>query len=187
MILQKVKKSMKSTIIILVHSILLIISHNLLGQVDSIENMNHRVIETVEKFGPSISPTYETAVCTELVIGVLDHLVELDSVDRSRIRIIIDEDVYKLKDENSPKPKGVYYALTSNGKGIPIDDIRDVLPGDFVQFWYPYSWGHCGILHSIDLENKTMKLYSSFPSTSGYGIQEFEIPDYCYFVRLKNK
>lgn len=147
--------------------------------------MNQKVINATEKFGPLISPTYETAVCTELVIGVLEKLIELDSTDKSRIRIIITEDVYELMEKNSPLPKGVYYALTANNKGIPIDTITEVLPGDFVQFWYPHSWGHCGILHSISLENKTMKLYSSFPSTSGYGIQEFEIPDYCYFVRLK--
>jgi hypothetical protein len=87
--------------------------------------------------------------------------------------------------KGSPVPKGVYYALSESGKGIPIDDICEVIPGDFVQFWYPDSWGHCGIVHSLDYENKTMKLYSSFPSTSGYGIQDFEIPEYCYFVRLK--
>lgn len=163
---------------------LFFISNNLKSQVDSCLGMNQKVIETVEEFGPTISPTYEAAVCTELVIGILDHLIELDSTDKSKIRIIIAEDVYTLIESGSPLPKGVYHALTYSGKGIPIDDLKKVLPGDFVQFWYPHSWGHCGILHSIDLENKTMKLYSSFPSTSGYGIQEFEIPDYCYFVRL---
>lgn len=57
--------------------------------------------------------------------------------------------------------------------------------GEFVKFWYYRSWGHCGIVHSIDLENKVMNLYSSFPSTDGYGVQSFDMPDYCYFVRLK--
>lgn len=162
-------------------------SLNGLSQIDSCKTMNQKVIETVEKYGPKISPTYNTAVCTELVIGILKHLIDLNSVDKSRIRIIIKEDVYQLMSDGSPKPKGVYYALCENGKGIPIDDICDVIPGDFVQFWYPDSWGHCGIVHSLDLENNIMKLYSSFPSTSGYGIQEFEIPEYCYFVRLKDK
>lgn len=175
---------MKLTKITSLTIIVLFLSNKLKSQVDSFTYVNQKVIETVEKFGPIISPTYETAVCTELVIEILDHLVELDSIDRSKIRIIIVEDVYALIENGSPLPKGVYHALTSNGKGIPIDDFKDVLPGDFVQFWYPHSWGHCGILHSIDLEKKMMKLYSSFPSTSGYGIQEFEIPDYCYFVRL---
>lgn len=175
---------MKLTKITSLTIIVLFLSNKLKSQVDSFTYVNQKVIETVEKFGPLISPTYETAVCTEMVIGILEHLVELDSIDKSRIRIIIVDDVYELMKNESPLPKGVYHALISANKGIPIDDFKQVLPGDFVQFWYPYSWGHCGILHSIDLEHKTMKLYSSFPSTLGYGIQEFEIPDYCYFVRL---
>ena len=58
-----------------------------------------------------------------------------------------------------------------------------VLPGDFVQFWTG-TWGHCGIVKEIHPETKTMLLYSSFPSTNGYGVQKFSIPEYCYFVRL---
>ena len=75
---------------------LFIISNNLKSQEDSSRVMNQKVIEIVEKYGPSISPTYETAVCTELVIGVLEHLIELDSTDKSRIRIIIVDDVCTL-------------------------------------------------------------------------------------------
>lgn len=62
--------------------------------------------------------------------------------------------------------------------------MDQVLPGDFVQFWTT-TWGHCGIVKEIDVKNKTMSLYSSFPSTNGYGIQRFPIPDHSYFVRLK--
>ena len=167
-------------------TIFLIISTCVFSQ-DSLDrkSMNQKVIEVVEKYGPSISPTYHQAVCTEMVIGVLEHLCDLTNDDKSNIRIIIYEDVYELMDNGSPLPKGVYYALTKNEMGIPIDDQKQVLPGDFVQFWYPNSWGHCGILHSIDTSTNIMKLYSSFPSTDGYGIQEFDIPSYCYFVRLK--
>jgi hypothetical protein len=172
--------------IIILFILLYFFPTTLYAQVSSISR-NQEVINTMEKYGPSISPTYDTAVCTELVIGVLEHLCELDSMDKNNIRIIVTEDVYMLIENGSPQPKGVYYALTISNKGIPIDDHKDALPGDFVQFWYPNSWGHCGVLHSIDLENKTMKLYSSFPSTEGYGIQEFDIPDYCFFVRLKDR
>jgi uncharacterized protein YijF (DUF1287 family) len=73
--------------------------------------------------------------------------------------------------KGSPEPQGVYYTLTTNGKGIPIDNIADVKPGDFVQFWYPKSWGHCGIVKEIKAEEGLMLLYSSFPSTDGYGIE----------------
>ena len=164
----------------------LFFTFSLFSQNDSISR-NQEVINTMEKYGPSISPTYDTAVCTELVIGILEHLCLLDSMDKNNIRIIVTEDVYQLIENGAPQPKGVYYALTKSNKGIAIDDHKDALPGDFVQFWYPNSWGHCGVLHSIDLVNKTMKLYSSFPSTEGYGIQEFDIPDYCFFVRLKER
>lgn len=157
------------------------------------ENRNHlpkrnqQIIDTILRYGPSISPTYEEAVCTEFVLGILDHFVELTHQDTINVRIDLEEgqNVYELMAEGSALPTGVYYALIHNGIGIPIDDIQDVQPGDFVQFWYYRSWGHCGIVHQIDYVNQVMWLYSSYPSTNGYGIQPFQIPDYCYFVRLK--
>jgi hypothetical protein len=146
---------------------------------------NAFVIETVEKYGPLISPTYQTAVCTKMVIGILEKLTDLVSIDKARINIEITENVYELMLKGSPESQGVYYALTTNGKGIPIDNLSDVKPGDFVQFWYPKSWGHCGIVKEIKAKEGLMLLYSSFPSTDGYGIEVFDIPCYCYFVRLK--
>jgi len=150
---------------------------------------NQQVIDTVLKYGKTISPTYESAVCTELVIGVLEHFFKLTKEDKTNIRIDQPrkslDDVYTAMKAGAPEPKGVYYALLMNGRGEAIDDWANVLPGDFVQFWYPHSWGHCGIVSAIDLENKMMYLHSSFPSTDGYGIQPFKIPDYCFFVRLK--
>jgi hypothetical protein len=150
----------------------------------SIPQKNKDIINRVIQFGPTISSTYEKAVCTELVIQILEKFSPLNKTDKSRIRIITNENVYTLLKQNSPIPKGVYYALTSKGIGQPIDLLSDVLPGDFVQFWTG-TWGHCGIVKTIDLTTKTMELYSSFPSTSGYGVQTFNIPKYCYFVRLK--
>lgn len=150
--------------------------------------LNQRVIDTAVYYGRTISPTYQSAVCTEYVIGVLSHFIQLDSIDTVNIRIdqprTSIDDVYAQIESGAPEPKGVYHALTSKGLGIPIDDWKQVEKGDFVQFWYDHSWGHCGIVESIDLENKTMMLHSSYPSTDGYGIQEFELPSYAWFVRL---
>lgn len=145
---------------------------------------NKEIVEIVQKYGPEISPTYEKAVCTELVIQVLEKIQNLNDQDKSRIRIITKSDIQGLMQSQSPIPKGVYYALTEKGVGIPIDNRKDVLEGDFVQFWTS-TWGHCGIVKSIDVEKNQMVLYSSYPSTNGYGIQTFNIPDYTYFVRLK--
>lgn len=161
------------------------------AQVDSlIPQRNQQVIDTAVRYGRSISPTYHSAVCTEFVIGVLEHFMNLTERDITNIRINQPRkslsEVYDQINNGAPEPKGVYHALIANGKGEPIDDWSKVLPGDFVQFWYPQSWGHCGIVSSIDVANRTMLLHSSFPSTEGYGIQEFVIPDYCFFVRLKD-
>ena len=145
---------------------------------------NHQVIDTVIMYGAKISPTYHTAVCTELVIKVLEKFKRLSKTDKSRIRIITNKDIKELMSQDSSIPKGVYYALTSNGMGISVDSLKDVRAGDFVQFWTD-TWGHCGIVKSIDINSNTMDLYSSSPSTDGYGIQRFLIPDYCFFVRLK--
>lgn len=145
---------------------------------------NKEVLDFVRLKGREISPTYPSAVCTELVIGVLNHFVELNSEDKSRIRIITTDDVFQLIKDSSDVPKGVYYALITKGSGLPIAKLDEVKPGDFVQFWYE-SWGHCGIVESVDFLTNKMKLHSSFPSTNGYGIQEFDIPSFCFFVRLK--
>lgn len=150
----------------------------------SIPVKNQQVIDTVLKYGPAISSTYRKAVCTELVIKILEKFHTLSNQDKSRIRIITDKPIRDLIKEGSPVPKGIYYALTKNKMGKAIDSIKHVQPGDFVQFWTS-TWGHCGIVKQINLHNNTMDLYSSFPSTNGYGIQRFAINGYCYFVRLK--
>src|SRR3989338_713622 len=156
---------------------------------DSIPPRNKQIIDTVLLYGKAISPTYQEAVCTEFVIGVLKHFITLSKEDVVNININQPrksiEDVYAKMENGSPYPKGVVHALTSNGKGEAITNLADVKHGDFVQFWYYRSWGHCGIVEHIDLEHKVLYLYSSFPSTDGYGIQPFDMPEYCYFVRLK--
>jgi len=151
--------------------------------------LNCQVLDTAMIYGRAISPSYESSVCTEFVIGVLGHFMELTSEDTINIRIDQPrenlKEVYKQIENGSPYPTGVVHALVSKGKGEAILDRNAVLPGDFVQFWYPNSWGHCGIVSKIDVENKVLWLHSSYPSTEGYGVQPFHMPDYCHFVRLK--
>ncbi len=145
---------------------------------------NKQIIEIVKTYGPQIASTYEKAVCTELVIQIIEKIDTLTEVDKKRIRIITTENIQNLLKTKSNIPKGVYFALTEKGIGIPIDNQFEVLEGDFVQFWTE-TWGHCGIVKSINPEKKEMELYSSFPSTNGYGIQIFTIPENVFFVRLK--
>ncbi len=151
---------------------------------DTLPARNKQVIDTIVKYGPKISPTYKKAVCTELVIPIVEKFYKLNKTDKSRVRIITDQNIQSLLKKDSSIPKGVYYALTEKGVGQPINDINDVLPGDFVQFWTK-TWGHCGVVKSINATNNTMELYSSFPSTDGYGIQVFRIPEHSFFVRLR--
>lgn len=167
-------------------------SHAQKPEMDSqgvIPPLNCQVLDTAMIYGRSISPTYEGAVCTEFVIGVLGHFTALTSEDTVNIRIDQPresiKDIYLQMENGSPYPKGVVYALVSKGIGEEITDRNQVLPGDFVQFWYPNSWGHCGIVAQIDVENKVLWLHSSYPSTEGYGVQPFHMPAYCHFVRLK--
>lgn len=143
---------------------------------------NQQIIDTIKKYGPVISPTYKKAVCTELLIPVINKFHKLNKTDKNRIRIITTGDIQQMLKQNSSVPKGVYYALIEKGIGHHVD-LKNVLPGDFVQFWTE-TWGHCGVVKSIDTENMTMDLYSSFPSTDGYGIQRFKVPEYCFFVRM---
>lgn len=155
-----------------------------LSPFDSVSFKNQQVIDTVLKYGPIISSTYKKAVCTELIIQIIERFYKLNKIDKNRIRIITNKDIQTLLTSNSPIPKGVCYALVEKGIGVEVNKIQDVKPGDFVQFWTE-SWGHCGIIKGIDNQKGIMTMYSSFPSTNGYGIQHFKIPEYSFFVRLK--
>jgi hypothetical protein len=152
-------------------------------QAQSVYNKNEKIVNFVKTNGSKIAPTYKQAVCTELVIEVLQHFYALNSTDKRRIRIITSKNIYELLNQNSSIPKGVYFALIKKkiGKSIPKNQVKE---GDFVQFWND-AWGHCGIVKSINYDNNSMELYSSFPTTNGYGIQSFNIPKHCFFVRLK--
>ncbi len=57
--------------------------------------------------------------------------------------------------------------------GEKVASVTKAKKGDVIQFWYPNSWGHCGVIQSVDTLKQTMTLHSSFPSTDGYGIQTF--------------
>jgi len=147
---------------------------------------NKRVIEFIESKGPELAPKYQTAVCTEFLIKVIGIEDPLTNAEMNDIRIITKSKLDSLIEADSPIIKGVQTALLRNAKGIEIKN-RDVLPGDFVQFWNKYqgkAYGHCGIV--LDIEpDKTITIYSSHPLTDGYGKQKFLWPDKSYFVRLK--
>ena len=100
---------------------------------------NQQVLDTAVKYGRTIAPSYESPVCTEFVIGVLGHFMELTSEDTVNIRIDQPREnlkkVYRQIENGSPYPTGVVHALVSKGKGIEILERNAVLPGDFVQFW----------------------------------------------------
>ena len=149
-----------------------------------IPKKNKLIVDNVKKYGPEISSTYEKAVCTELLIKILEKTQVLNKTDKKRIRIITNQNIQELLKQDSNIPKGVYFALIEKGIGNPIDNKEEILEGDLVQFWTE-TWGHCGIVKSINLDKNEMELYSSFPSTNGYGIQKFNIPKYSFFVRLK--
>lgn len=86
--------------------------------------LNCKVLDTAIVYGRIISPTYESAVCTEFVIGVLGHFMELTAEDTINIRIDQPresiKEIYKQIESGSPYPTGVVHALVSKGKGIEI-------------------------------------------------------------------
>jgi hypothetical protein len=148
---------------------------------------NRKVVEFIQAEGQDLAPTYESVVCTEFVIKVIDKVKPLTKTEKNDIRIITDSQLDSLVEADSPIIKGVQTALLRSNKGIEIKESREVLPGDFVQFWKVFqgkAYGHCGIV--LDIEpDKTLTLYSSHPFTGGYGTQEYLWPEKIYFVRLK--
>ena len=148
---------------------------------------NQAIINYIEANGEKIAPTYYPTVCTEFVIDVIAHQVHLSKDDKRTIRIITDKNIDELVNADSSLIKGVQIALARSGKGSSINDVGEVKPGDFVQFWNMYygkAYGHCGVVMELE-PGESLTLYSSHPSTDGYGKQKFSWPDKVYFVRLK--
>ncbi len=154
-----------------------------------IPEKNKEILKFVENNGSKIAPTYETAVCTEFVIDVLENFTHLSNDEKRKIRIITDKDLDKLRTNKDSSIKGVQYSLISSGKGIQIDKISDVREGDFFQYWFTTSsgnsQGHCGIVKKIDTLSKELSIYSSHPATHGFGVMRVDLNDEFYFVRLK--
>jgi hypothetical protein len=157
------------------------------NKLEALPVTNREVVEFIQAEGQDLAPTYESVVCTEFVIKVIDQVKPLTKTEKNDIRIITDSQLDSLVEADSPIIKGVQTALLRNNKGIEIKESSEVLPGDFVQFWKVFqgrAYGHCGIV--LDIEpNKTLTLYSSHPFTGGYGTQEYLWPEKTYFVRLK--
>jgi hypothetical protein len=152
-----------------------------------IPNKNRQIIHFIETNGKGLAPSYDKSVCTEFVIKVIDNFGPLTNSEKNNIRIITQSKIGDLIKDNSPIIKGVQTALIQGNKGIEIDKLADVNPGDFVQFWNVYNgkeYGHCGIVMNIR-PNESLILYSSHPLTNGYGKQKFLWPDKLFFVRLK--
>jgi len=148
---------------------------------------NKEIITFIEQRGAELAPNYQEAVCTEFVIQVIDHFGVLDKNQKNGVRIITNETLIDLIEQESPVIKGVQSALIEGNRGIIVENTEDVKPGDFVQFWNVYqgkAYGHCGIIREIEA-NKSITIYSSHPVTNGYGEQVFLWPDKIYFVRLK--
>lgn len=157
------------------------------SKLEGLPETNREVVEFIQAEGQDLAATYESVVCTEFVIKVIDKVTPLTGIEKNDIRIITDFQLDSLIEADSPIIKGVLTALLRNNKGIEIKKSSEVLPGDFVQFWKVFqgrAYGHCGIV--LDIEpNKTFTLYSSHPFTGGYGTQEYLWPEKTYFVRLK--
>jgi hypothetical protein len=154
---------------------------------DSLPSKNSQIINFIESNGKHTAPAYEKVVCTEFVINVIEHFEPLTAADKKKIRIITDSDLTTLIREESTVIRGVQAALSDSKKGVKINPMQELMPGDFVQFWNVYhgiAFGHCGVLMSAE-PGKTITLYSSHPATNGFGRQTFLWPDKLYVVRLQ--
>jgi len=154
--------------------------------VRTIPPLNISIMKMADSLGPEIAPTYETAVCTEYLIGVLNKIHPLTKKQMNSIRIV-DHDTLELAiAADAPNIRGVQTALVNGKLGIAIDDPQDVRPGDLIQFWnisYMGPKGHCGIVLDL-VPNRYITLMSSSTRTNGHGVQTFWWPEKTYFVRM---
>ena len=156
-------------------------------ETSTLPKRNKQVIAFIESEGKKLAASYDDVVCTEFMIDVIENFTALSQEEKHFARVITQEKIEKLVDEESAIVRGVQTALTLNNKGIKIDNVGEVKPGDFVQFWNEFNntaYGHCGIVLSVQ-PGEALTVYSSHPFTDGYGKQKFWWPDKIYFVRLK--
>lgn len=147
---------------------------------------NLAILKYAEAVGDSLAPTYNSAVCTEYLVKILEHFTKLSSMDKRIINIVGIDTLLEAINADAPGIRGVQTALYKSKKGTIIEDPNEVKPGDLVQFWNIY-WdvprGHCGIV--LDLQpNRYMTLISSSKSTEGHGVQTYYWPEKAYFVRM---
>ena len=162
---------------------------NVLSENDSLKiipPVNIAIMKLADSLGPAIAPTYETAVCTEYLIGVLNKIHPLTKKQMNIIRIV-DHDTLELAiAADAANIRGVQTALVKSNLGIPIDNPEDVRPGDLLQFWnvsYRGPKGHCGIVLDL-VPYRYITMMSSSTRTNGHGIQTFWWPEKTYFVRM---
>jgi hypothetical protein len=133
-------------------------------KLESLPVTNREVIELIQAEGRDLAPTYESVVCTEFVIKVIDKVKPLTKTEKNDIRIITDSQLDSLVDADSPIIKGVQTALLRSNKGIEIKESDEVLPGDFVQFWKVFqgrAYGHCGVVLELEPKKNTYTLFIS--------------------------
>jgi len=157
----------------------------------NLPRQNKQILNFIEQQGKRLAPSYDKVVCTEYVINVLENFDEkLSPSDKSKIRIITQGDLKQLVSCEDSIIKGVSFYLSSSGKGIPITDLNDAKSGDFIQFWnirLGKATGHCGIIRGIDTDMGLISLYSSSPSTDGFGKQIYVLPEKYFIARLQGE
>lgn len=155
-------------------------------EIEDIPERNLAIIKYAEAVGDSLAPTYNTAVCTEYLVKIIEHFTPLTAKDKRLINIVDVDTLVEAIYADAPKIRGVQTALVKSKKGKSIDDPEMVRPGDLVQFWNVFfnePKGHCGIV--LDYEpNRYITLISSSKRTEGHGVQTYYWPEKAYFVRL---
>ncbi len=153
---------------------------------EDIPERNLAIIKYAAAVGDSLAPTYNTAVCTEYLIKIIEHFTPLTSKDKRLINIVDADTLIESINADELKIRGVQTALVKSKKGKSIEDPYLVKPGDMVQFWnvfFDEAKGHCGIV--LDIEpNRFITLISSSKRTEGHGVQTYYWPEKAYFVRL---
>jgi hypothetical protein len=156
------------------------------SQVQEVLSKNAAIIRIIESSGQDIAPNYESVVCTEFVIGVLERMMPLTAKTKKEIRIITNDDLPSLVQNDAPIIRGVQTALINAGIGEAVKET-EVQAGDLIQFWNMFAgdaYGHCGFVVEV-IPKEQITVYSSHPITNGFGRQTFLWPDKAYFVRLK--
>jgi hypothetical protein len=130
--------------------------------------------------------------CTTFISALADTLLSRRSVEytpQMRRAVLIghtdlNRDVIREgPDTLDPRYAGIVHMLEQYGQGRRIEDLSEVGPGDFIQYWIRRSngtwFGHASVIETVRYDpgdgHYKARIFGAHKSTNGIAVSKFEL------------